>query len=390
MANVAFLVEYFPGGGVERVIMNLAQPLAERGDKIFLFVHFLTRENLPSGLPIEYIELPYKARSSKNYKFMLDAIKSNHIDIFFSPGRFPKFLPKMREDGVCKLAYVLHNSPFYETMEKWGLISHPKKNTIKEWLRRWLIDYPKFKLGYYDRKMAKRYETIYNSVDAYGVLFEDYGRMVAKGLGVPYEESKCVVLQNPIPIPDNIDVTGPRKKRIIYVGRLDYWQKRIDRLLEVWGLIYKDFPEWSLSIVGSGLELNALKNIVEKNNLQRVEFLGFVPDPTSLYLSSEILCLTSTVEGCPMVLLEAQLCGCATMAFDCCSGVREMLSPNWEGGVYVQNNDIKAYAEALARLMSDDKLRSSIQQNGMENAKRFSPEKSAEQYHALIERLMQN
>ena len=142
-------------------------------------------------------------------------------------------------------------------------------------------------------------------------------------------------------------------------------------------------------MVGGGGERSGLGKIVRDNELQRVEFLGFTPSPKELYETSEILCLTSTIEGCPMVLLEAQMCGCATLAFDCSAGVREILSPNWESGVYVPNGDIKAYAEALARLMLDDQLRGEIQRNGVENAKKFSPEKSAEQYHALIERLVQ-
>lgn len=388
MANISFLVEYFPGGGVERVIMNLAQPLAEKGHKIFLFAYHLTREKLPDNLSLEYIELPYSAHSSKNYKFVTDAIKAHHIDIFFAPGRFPKYLPKLNESGICKFVYVLHGCPFYETMEKWEAISHPKRKSFSGWLRRWFVDYPKFKFGYYDRKMAKRYETIYHAVDAYGVLFEEYGRMVTNKLGVPYEGSKCVVLQNPTKISPNIAVERTRQKRILFVGRLSYWDKRIDKLLVIWGLIHKNFPEWTLSIVGEGDEMGELKRIVENNNLPRVEFVGFVSDPTSYYLSSEILCLTSTIEGCPMVLLEAQLCGCATIAFDCCSGVNEILSPNWESGVCVPNNDIEAYAEYLSRLMSDDELRASIQQSGAKAAQRFSPEYSAAQYHALIEQLL--
>lgn len=390
MANISFLVEYFPGGGVERVIMNLAQPLTDKGHKVFLFVRHLSREDLPAGLPIEYIELPHSARSSKNYKFVVDAVKAHNIDIFFAPGRFPKYLPKLRELGICKLVYVLHGCPFYEKMEKWGAISHPKNRTLKEWLRRWLVDYPKFKLGYYDRKMAKRYETIYNAVDAYGTLFEEYGRMVTERLGLSYEESKCVVLQNPIDLSSSTEIGDSREKRVLFVGRLSYWDKRIDRLLAVWGIIHKNFPEWRLSIVGEGEELESLEKIVAKNNLPRVEFPGFVPNPTPLYSSSEILCLTSSIEGCPMVLLEAQLAGCATIAFDCCSGVREMLSPNWESGVCVPNNDIEAYAEYLSRLMSDDDLRASIQRNGAKMAQRFSPEQSAAQYDALIKQLLHN
>ncbi|MBO7219758.1 MAG: glycosyltransferase [Alistipes sp.] len=389
MANIAFLVEWFPGGGVERVIMNLAQPLADRGHKMFLFVHNLQTEKMSAVLPIEYIRIPHSALSSQNYEMVRQAIIDNHIDIFFSTGRFPKYLPKLNAEDICKLVFVLHGCPFYEKLEKWGQIIRPSKRTIGEWINRYLVNYPKFKLGYYDRKMKKRYHSIYNAVDAYGVLFEEYGKMVANEVGTPYEESKCVVLQNPIQITGGVDLSTQREKRVIFVGRLSYWDKRIDRLLSAWKLIYNDFPEWRLSIVGEGSERNTLEKYVHDNGLQRVEFLGFTPNPQNMYTTSEILCLTSTIEGCPMVLLEAQACGCATIAFDCSAGVRELLSPNWESGVYVPNGDIKAYAEALAKLMSDDNLRSKIQQNGVENAKRFSPEKSAEQYHALIEQLMQ-
>ena len=127
---------------------------------------------------------------------------------------------------------------------------------------------------------------------------------------------------------------------------------------------------------------------MREKRLQRVEFVGFVSSPEKLYSTSEILCLTSTIEGCPMVLLEAQLCGCATIAFDCSAGVRELLSPNWESGVYVPNGDIEAYAEALSRLMSDDELRKKIQKNGPESVRRFSVEASVQQYDALIKKII--
>jgi glycosyltransferase involved in cell wall biosynthesis len=194
-------------------------------------------------------------------------------------------------------------------------------------------------------------------------------------------------LPNPIDLTGETNLDAPREKRVLFVGRLSYWDKRIDRLLDVWRLVHNDFPDWRLTIAGEGEELHDLQRIVRKHNLPRVEFLGFVADPTALYASSEILCLTSSIEGCPMVLLEAQLHGCAAIAFDCCSGVREILSPNGECGLFVPNGDIEAYAKALSQLMGNEELRLSIRRNGLESVTRFAPERSAEQYHNLIVRL---
>ncbi len=390
MANIAFLVEWFPVGGVERVIMNLAQPLTDRGHKVFLFVHCLFADKLSHDFPIEYLVLPYDARSSRTHEFVRESIIKHNIDIFISPGRFPKYLPKLREEGLCKLAFVLHGCPFYEIIQKVNSFADPNNMTMSKLLKHYMIDYPKLKMGYYHRKMRQRYHMIYDNVDAYGVLFEEYGRMVAKEIGVPYEESKCIVVHNPLPEFESKGEASQREKRVLFVGRLSYWDKRVDRLLDAWKLIYKDFPEWKLSIVGEGTDKDHsyLEKIVRENKLERVEFLGFVPAPEKLYSTSEILCLSSSIEGCPMVLLEAQAHGCATMAFDCSAGVRELLSPNWENGVYVPNGDIEAYAEALSKLMSDDELRQKIQRNGPESVKRFSVEASAEEYDALIQKLM--
>ena len=103
MANISFLVEWFPGGGVERVIMNLAQPLVDRGHKIFLFVHNLQAEKLPAVLPIEYIKLPYSALSSRNYDTVRQSIIDNRIDKKKSRSRSCKRLKGKKK--TVKLIY---------------------------------------------------------------------------------------------------------------------------------------------------------------------------------------------------------------------------------------------------------------------------------------------
>lgn len=389
MANISFMLQSFPGGGTERVIMNLAQPLTERGHKVFLFVHELIENKFPEGeLPITYIKLPYKVRRSGNYDTILEAVKKYDIKIFFAPITCPDYLKKLRSTGLCKVVFVLHGTPFYEKAQKLGRITRPQKFSVGSWIKRKVLTNLKYKLGYYDWSVLRKYKKVYSNVDAYGVLFDGYGMQLAKAMGIDYDKSYLYTLQNPIPEQNVEAVATKREKRIAYVGRLGYWDKRLDRLLAVWKRVYANFPDWNLLLVGDGDDSENLHKIVVEENLPRVEFLGWQNDPTSFYRTSEIMCMTSMVEGCPMALLEAQQCGCATIAFDCSHGVREILSPNWESGVYVPNGDIEAYAEALSRLMSDDELRKKIQKNGPESVRRFSVEASVQQYDALIKKII--
>ncbi len=388
MANISFISIEFPAGGTERVTINLARPLTDMGHKIYLFVYKLDKEKLPANLPIEYIELPYPSNNAQNFDTIVEAITRYNIEVFFSPAIYPRFMPKLYATGLCKIVHVLHSCPFYEDIAQWHNIMHPNKGSLKSIVKNYLIRYPKYKLGYYHRRTLRHYKRKYANVDAYGVLFDTYGRQIASTLGVDYASSKLVTLRNPIEPCKQCDTPVEREKIVAYVGRLSRYDKRVDRLLDVWHRLHAKFPEWRLWIVGSGDDQPALEEYAAQNNLCNVEFLGYRSEVDDIYRKVSIVCLTSNFEGCPMVLLEAQEYGCATIAFECSSGVREILSPNMINGACVPNGDIDAYTEALARLMEDDELRHTIQQNGVENAKSFAPQISAQQYNDLIERLL--
>ena len=90
-----------------------------------------------------------------------------------------------------------------------------------------------------------------------------------------------------------------------------------------------------------------------------------------------------------MTLIEAQANGCATIAFDCSAGVREILSPSWENGVLIKSFDIETYADALSQLMSDDELRNKMAENGRKHVSTFSEERTAKQWMDMINNLLQ-
>ena len=390
MANVSFLLNQFPAGGVERVTMNLISPLTyEKGHNIFIFVHILEKDKLADcDLPVTYIELPYRSNDKRNKNIIAEAIRKYNIDLFIAPIISPKYVFELRAEKLCKICYVLHSVPFYELkeMENSFKTTYPGERFDKI-TKKYLLTLPKFKLGYYHKKAKNIYKERYEKLDGFAVLNDQYKEMIANAIGTTTDDPKLFTLQNPIaPIEEEISLTN-RKKRIIFVGRLSFTDKRVDRLLKIWQKVYATCEEWELMIIGDGPEKKRMTRFVEKHKLPRVQFVNFTSTPEEYYKESEILCLTSDFEGCPMVLLEAQQYGCTTIAFNCSYGVQDILSPNWTNGVHIPNGDIDAYAEALIRLMKDDELRLSIKRNGIENIKRFSIEHSANQYDAMIKQL---
>lgn len=108
-------------------------------------------------------------------------------------------------------------------------------------------------------------------------------------------------------IPESLS-SGTKQNILLYVGRLSYADKRVDRLLSVW----KNF---NLSIP-IGVSILSVTENTEKTwkNIRRISFetnffMGH-QNPEPFYKKSKIVCLTSTHEGMPMVVNEALAYGC--------------------------------------------------------------------------------
>lgn len=386
MANIAFIHKAFPSGGCERVTMNLADCFKNTDYKVFIFTEKLYESKLPEGLSnIEFVILPegVSVEDKKAYPFVRDKVKENHIDLFVFPYLHPYCMYELAAEKCCKVAFVLHSMPFWEGVSKVENARKSKRESFLKFLEWYFLRAWKYNTGYYLRYLKKEYKEIYDSVDFFGVLCEDYARRLAKSFRVNYKKSKLRVLTNPI-FRDDIseNVVEKKKKRILYMGRFTYFDKRVDRLLDVWEKIYADFPEWELWLVGEGEDEKRLKKYAEK--LDRVSFFKYTNTPDKFYREAEIVCLTSSFEGWGMVLVEAQNYRCVPAAFDCCAGIREILSPDMHNGILVKPFNIDEYAKKLSLVMRDETLRRKIQHNGYDNLVRFSPEHTLKQWQSLI------
>lgn len=175
---------------------------------------------------------------------------------------------------------------------------------------------------------------------------------------------------------------------MLYIGRLSYADKRVDRLLEIWRRVQDGFPDWHLRIVGDGEEADNLKCTAAEMHLERISFEGATGDPWKFYRSASVLCLTSSIESWGLVLTEAQQSGTIPVAFDCSAGVGEILSPSWQCGVLITPFDLDEYAEALARLMRDEQLRKEMAKKCIRKSELYSLESVGAQWERLLENLI--
>nr|WP_302374168.1 glycosyltransferase [Alistipes timonensis] len=156
--------------------------------------------------------------------------------------------------------------------------------------------------------MARRYKNlcrrVYASTDLYFVLCEEYRRRIERIVRASPADSKVRALTNPLAERPALELQ--KRKEVLYVGRLSYADKRVDRLLRIWRRVEADFPDWELKIVGDGSERANLERQAVKSRLQRVRFCGHSTCVEEHYATGAILCMTSSFEGWPLVLIEAQ------------------------------------------------------------------------------------
>lgn len=390
--KIAFVHTHYPAGGVEMVTSMLADFLKRYHYQIVVFVvhlnhNLLTKQDKEN---IHFVHVTNNDLFDENTKDnrLIYEINEQNIDIVVFPVNTNYIFSKVKKLTQAKIIFAHHNRPFYETefTRRLSLQKAEKYSALRKW------HYLKYRLP---KKLVKHHKILQNEFyvvhqicDAFTVLCESYQHTFENELNI-HENSKITVISNAIK-PLNQQPNLNKKQQLLYMGRMVYADKRIDRLIDIWKNIYQQFPDWEFILVGDGEERANLEQQANNYGLERIRFCGATNNSYEYYHNASIFCLSSQFEGIPLVLLEAQQAGVIPIAFNCAAGVESVLSPNWENGVLIDNFSMQEYERALCKLMSDESLRQKMQQNVIKKAQEYDIEKIGRMWHELFERLLVN
>ena len=371
--NILFLLKSFKIGGVEVVTSILANKFVSEGHQVILWAFYEKNPSLENRLD-KRIELVY----NKGFTFCKENVESlrsilirKNIQVVINQWGLPyipaKVLDKARKGLAIKTIAVYHNSPDSNARIKEVEIALSQTTNH---LKRWMLQCKKFA---FKQITSQSMRYVYNHSDLYMVLSPSFIDKFKDFTGIKHP-NHLIVQTNPI----TIDTTGfqldltRKQKEIIYVGRIDYNQKRVSRIIETWSLLENKYPDWSVKIIGDGKERKQLEEMCKSLKLKRVSFEGF-QSPIEYYKKASILILTSEYEGFGLVIVEGMSFGVVPVVYGSYSAVYDIIKHKENGMIVQPQNgkfEVNEMAKQLAFVMENESKRNEMAQNAMLTSRR--------------------
>lgn len=179
-------------------------------------------------------------------------------------------------------------------------------------------------------EQAARLKKIYQSSKTLFFISQRSVDVMTKLLGEPF---RFKVVRNPVNMSDTTIIPIPTSTSIHFatVGNLRTVHKGQDMLLACLSDSFWEDKDWYLNIYGTGEDEALLKALVLEYKLtHRVIFHGKVDDIRAIWQHNHILLMPSRMEGMPLAIVEAMLCGRAVVATDV-GGHSEWITDGVEG-----------------------------------------------------------
>ena len=393
--TVIIIIPYLSGGGAERAAINLAENI--KNDYNISFILFDADKNsYDFDKSINIINLNIK--SSKNVLgkikntlkkyFEIKKIKKHlKVDVSISFLREPNFINVITKQKNEKTIVSIRNtmselddSKMKKFMTKFGGKKADKVVAISKMVKKDQID----KYGVDENKI----EVIYNACNLDKVKKMANEKIEDKKINEIIENNQGYIVMN--------------------IGRLTY-QKGQDKLIRAFKKVVKEVKNAKLLIFGKGELKEELQELIKSLELENnVILAGFYDNPYKFLKKAKIFAFSSMFEGLGNILLEAMACRVPIISTDCPYGPREIIAPNSDLESHAENIEEAEYgilvpvlhndknkdkltkqeeiiANAIIKLLKDNKKRKEYAEKSAERIKFFTMEKNKKEWEDLIE-----
>lgn len=183
-------------------------------------------------------------------------------------------------------------------------------------------------------------------------------------------------------------VAKAERPTLVYVGRIKRY-KAVDHAIRALALVRRRAPDATLTIVGDGDGLDALRGLTAELGLDgAVRFAGFLPHEEKIRLlqSAHVVVNPSVKEGWGLTNVEANACGTVCVAADS-PGLRDSVKDGTTGLLYPWG-DVAALADRVTRLLDDPALRRRMEGAALAWAASLTWERCGDDTLALIESIV--
>ena len=228
----------------------------------------------------------------------------------------------------------------------------------------------------------------FKQVSIWQVLLSSFAPLLDK----EFAPKKIVAIPNMVQqlSPKDYADLNVEKKKIIYVARIEPNVKRQHLLVEAFGKIAKDFPDWIIEFWGLQKYPQYEKeimNIARNYHIENQVFIrGYTTDILSVYKNADFQAFPSKYEGFGLGVADGQAAGLPTIGFAQAPAVNELIIHGQNG--FLADN-LEEFSSYMAELMRNKELRIKFGKNAIEDVKRFSPDTVVKAWTTLFDNIKQ-
>ena len=354
-------------GGAERVCVNLANELSDRGHEVHIVTLNLDGDintrDLAQGIEVHtlgvsrlrYSMLPM-LRYVRRYRPSFMLVFGNEMAIILGK------LRKLHLTDVKLAVRVLNNVNI--TLAKEDGISPVVENYLRS-----------------AQKVLKDMDHIVAQCEAMGSQLIEKGLVHRDKLSVIYNPVSEALIKKTVAIRDDSSSQDDGRE-VVFIGRIDP-QKNPWELMEIFAGVKERVAGARLRLVGDGVLRKEIEKKADELGLgDSVIFDGIRTDMEKVYANADVVVLTSDYEGMPNCLIEAIGCGVPIVSYDCPIGPAEIVIEGVNGHL-IRMGDTAAATDAIVKILSMEPDRERI----MATADKFRVGRIADRYTEIFRSL---